>query len=139
MATPIPRNHAAFTLDEIARATSGERIGSVHEIVSVATDSRAVEKGSLYVALRGDRLDGHTFVAQALAAGAAATLVHDRAALPPGASGVVVGDTLRALGDIAALHRRRWTGRIVAITGSVGKTTTKELTFAALRAAGANV
>jgi UDP-N-acetylmuramoyl-tripeptide--D-alanyl-D-alanine ligase len=139
MATPIPRNQARFTLAEIAQATSGERVGGATQITGVTTDSRAVTPGCLYVALRGERLDGHAFVAQALAAGASAVLVSDRAALPAGATGVVVADTLSALGDLAALHRKRWGGRVVAITGSVGKTTTKELTFAALRAAGAKV
>lgn len=139
MATPIPHNHAQFTLSEIAEATSGVVVGVDHPIVGVVADSREVERGNLYVALAGEQHDGHRFVAQALLAGATAALVHDRAALPVGASGVVVNDTLRALGDLAAAHRRRWGGRVIAITGSAGKTTTKELTFAALRAAGAKV
>jgi UDP-N-acetylmuramoyl-tripeptide--D-alanyl-D-alanine ligase len=137
MATPIPRNHARFTLAEIARVTGGEAIGAACEAGAVTTDSRAIERGDLYVALRGASHDGHAFVAQALQRGAAAALVSDRAALPPGSAGVVVADTLHALGELAAQHRRRWGGRVVAITGSAGKTTTKELTFAALRAAGA--
>jgi UDP-N-acetylmuramoyl-tripeptide--D-alanyl-D-alanine ligase len=64
-------------------------------------------------------------------------MVADRAAVPAGASAVVVGDTLHAFGELAKSHRRRWGGRVVAITGSAGKTTTKELTHAALAAAGA--
>jgi UDP-N-acetylmuramoyl-tripeptide--D-alanyl-D-alanine ligase len=141
MATPIPRNAAAFTLAEVAQATAGRLVSDDGAVAvrGVVSDSRAVESGNLYVALRGERLDGHAYVAQALASGASAALVSDRARLPAGARGVVVTDTLRALGDLAALHRKRWGGRVVAITGSAGKTTTKELTFAALQAAGARV
>lgn len=139
MATPIPHNHAPFSLAEIAEATSGTVVGVDQQTVGVVTDSREVEPGNLYVALAGEQHDGHRFVAQALARGAVAALVHDRSALPAGASGVVVENTLRALGDLAAAHRRRWGGRVIAITGSAGKTTTKELTFAALRAGGAKV
>jgi len=139
MATPIPRNDARFSLAEIARATAGRIVGDAAEVTSVCTDSRAATAGALYVALRGERLDGHAYVGAALAQGAAAALVADASTLPAGATGIVVADTLRALGDIAALHRARWGGRVIAITGSAGKTTTKELTCAALRAAGARV
>jgi UDP-N-acetylmuramoyl-tripeptide--D-alanyl-D-alanine ligase len=141
MATPIPRNRARFTLAEIADVTGGSVVGKPTQVgaVGVSTDSRAVEAGTLYVALRGERHDGHCFLAQAAAAGAAASLVQDRAALPRDAAGIVVADTQRALGDLAAKHVRRWGGRVVAITGSVGKTTTKELAFAGLHAAGARV
>jgi UDP-N-acetylmuramoyl-tripeptide--D-alanyl-D-alanine ligase len=139
MATPIPRNQARFSLTEVAQATAGEAVGAAAQVVGVTTDSRAVVPGCLYVALRGERHDGHDFVSQALASGAAAVVVSDRAALPKGACGVVVADSLHAFGQLAALHRRRWGGRVVAITGSAGKTTTKELTFAALRAAGSKV
>jgi UDP-N-acetylmuramoyl-tripeptide--D-alanyl-D-alanine ligase len=140
MATPIPTNSARFTLAEIASATSGELVGPGELVVQgVTTDTRTVASGNLYVALRGERHDGHAFVPQACARGAAALLVSDRSALPAGSAGVVVPDTLRAFGDLAALHRKRWGGRVVAITGSAGKTTTKELTYAALQAAGARV
>jgi UDP-N-acetylmuramoyl-tripeptide--D-alanyl-D-alanine ligase len=140
MATPIPRNTARFTLAEIASATGGELVGEgALPIEGVVADSRAAQAGNLYVALRGERQDGHAFVQSALAKGAAAVLVHDRAALPKGTAAVVVADTQHALGELAALHRKRWAGRVIAITGSAGKTTTKELTFAALRAGGARV
>jgi UDP-N-acetylmuramoyl-tripeptide--D-alanyl-D-alanine ligase len=140
MATPIPKNQAAFTLGEIANATSGALHGAAALAVrGVTTDSRAVAPGELYVALRGEHFDGHRFVAKALQAGAAAVLVSDANSLPSGAPAVVVGDTLHALGELAARHRARWGGRVLAVTGSAGKTTTKELAFAALRAAGAKV
>jgi UDP-N-acetylmuramoyl-tripeptide--D-alanyl-D-alanine ligase len=139
MATPIPRNRAAFSLHEIAAATAGQVSGGAASLPlsGVTGDSRAVEPGNLYVALRGERHDGHRFVTDAFARGAAAALVQDASAVPADRPSIVVSDTLYALGALAAAHRARWGGRVVAITGSAGKTTTKELTFAALRAAGA--
>jgi UDP-N-acetylmuramoyl-tripeptide--D-alanyl-D-alanine ligase len=139
MATPIPSNEACFDLGEIANETGGTVIGSaaVSSVRGVVTDSRKVQPGNLYVALRGDRLDGHRFVDEAFARGAVAALVDERSVLSGTRRGVLVGDTLHALGTLARSHRRRWGGRIAAITGSAGKTTTKELTFAALQATGA--
>jgi len=93
----------------------------------VGTDSRTLDPGELFVALRGEHFDGHEFVAAALAGGAEAALVD---CVVPGVDGsrlLVVGDTLRALGDLAALMRRRSSMRVVAVTGSNGKTTTKEM------------
>src|SRR5262245_23056601 len=116
MATPIPKNRAAFTLAELARASGGAIIavggGAATSVTGVVTDSRAVEPGNLYVALRGERHDGHAFVAAALERGAAAVLISDRSALPAdaGVSAIVCSDTLHALGAIAALHRTRWGG-----------------------------
>jgi UDP-N-acetylmuramoyl-tripeptide--D-alanyl-D-alanine ligase len=91
-------------------------------VTGVVTDSRAVRPGDLFVALRGPRTDGHQFVAEAFARGAAAALVA-RAAPAPGPL-VVVSDTLRAFGIIAGLHRRALPVTVVGVTGSVGKTTT---------------
>ncbi len=91
-------------------------------VTGVAIDSRVVSGGELFVALRGPQTDGHAFVADALGRGAALTLIADpRAARGPA---IVVDDTLRALGAIAALHRRSQHATVIGITGSVGKTTT---------------
>jgi UDP-N-acetylmuramoyl-tripeptide--D-alanyl-D-alanine ligase len=140
MATPIPENRARFTLAEVARLAGGELAGDpALAITGVVTDSRAVAPGNLYVALKGERHDGQVFVPQAVQRGAAAVLVRERAALPRGVAAVIADDPLRAFGELAAFHRGRWGGRVVAITGSAGKTTTKELAFAALHAAGARV
>jgi UDP-N-acetylmuramoyl-tripeptide--D-alanyl-D-alanine ligase len=140
VATPIPKNQAPFTLAEVATVTGGELRGSdALMLCGVTTDSRAVVAGELYVALRGERFDGHSFVQRALQAGAGALLVSDADSVPPGLPCVIVRDTLHALGQLAAHHRVRWGGRVLAITGSAGKTTTKELAFAALHAAGAKV
>jgi len=141
MATAIPSNQASFTLGELAASCAG-RTPAEHESVrvrGVATDSRAVTRGELYVALRGERFDGHDFLQQAYAAGAAAALVEREQAAPPGLPLVIVRDARRALGELARLHRSRWGKPLVAITGSAGKTTTKELTAAALRGLGQNV
>lgn len=144
-ATPIPKNQARFTLSEIASATCARIAPDVEtrlaqiEVVGVCTDSRAVEPGNLYVALRGETHDGHRFVKQAIERGALAVLVSDDAGIDAGAPVIRVQDTMTALGDLAALHRARWGGRVIAITGSAGKTTTKELAYAALRACGCRV
>jgi murE/murF fusion protein len=103
-------------------------------VTRILIDSRRVAKGDLYVAIRGEAHDGHAFCAAALAAGASAVLVEkDRVT----GSRIEVADTRIALGLLGASHRRRWTGKLVAITGSAGKTTTKELTRSALAEVGA--
>lgn len=140
MATSIPSNEARFTREEVLVATRGTPVGPPWESAcGVVTDSRAIVPGNLFVALRGERFDAHAFASQAVEAGAAAVVVERGATLPEHVSAVEVEDTLRALGDLAHAHRRAWNGRVVGITGSVGKTTTKELTAAALRSAGHSV
>jgi UDP-N-acetylmuramoyl-tripeptide--D-alanyl-D-alanine ligase len=134
----IPENAARFTLAEVARATGGSARGDA-SVVSVSTDSRAVARGALFVALRGDRFDAHRFLPDVARAGAAAVLVERGASVPAGLASVEVDDTLRALGDLARFHRDRWGGAVVGITGSAGKTTTKELCRAGLEATGARV
>jgi len=144
MATAIPQNSAVFTLSELA-ACSGGQIAPEHAqlvVRGVVTDSRQVQPGQLYVALRGERFDGHAFLEQAQLAGAHAAMVeHAQAEALAGAALPLlrVEDTRRALGEIALFHRQRWGKRLVAITGSAGKTTTKELTAAALRGVGKSV
>lgn len=139
MATPIPSNAACFTLDEIAEATGGRVVGDGGlAIEGVFTDSRSSRPEGLFVALRGERFDAHRFLADV---DAAAALVSDESADGP-KHRVVVEDTTEALGAIAQAHRLRWGqggGRLVAITGSAGKTSTKAMTAAALRGAGLRV
>jgi len=141
MATPIPRNQARFALTEIVAATGGRLVGGANElsITGICTDSRAVEPGNLYVALQGETHDGHRFVAQAFERGASAALVARTADVASAQPLIVVDDTLHALGELARAHRVRWAGRVIGITGSAGKTTTKELTYAALVGCGARV
>ncbi|NMG45937.1 UDP-N-acetylmuramoyl-tripeptide--D-alanyl-D-alanine ligase [Aromatoleum toluvorans] len=104
---------------------------------SVGTDSRRIRAGQLFVALRGERFDGHDFVEQAIAAGAVAVMVdedwereHGDADMPR----VVVGDTRLALGVLAAHWRSRFHIPLIGITGSNGKTTVKEMCAAIMRA-----
>ena len=140
MATPIPSNQARLCRDDVVSATGGIARGPAWDDVSgVVTDSRAVRSGNLFVALRGERFDAHDFAAQAADAGAAAVVVERGTSLPEHVSVVEVDDTLRALGDLARVHRDTWSGKVIGITGSVGKTTTKDLTAAALKSAGHRV
>src|ERR1017187_9066445 len=102
-------------------------------------DSRTVAAGELFFAVRGERLDGHDFVASALERGAIAAVVSRArvATLPDAVLAVpllITEDPLRALQALAAHIRRRWGKRVVAVTGSAGKTTTKEAIAAALGA-----
>jgi UDP-N-acetylmuramoyl-tripeptide--D-alanyl-D-alanine ligase len=109
------------------------------EVVGYSIDSRTVAPGELFFAVRGDRLDGHDFVAAALARGAVAAVVSRErvASLPDVALSVpllITEDPLIALQALAAHVRRRWGRRVVAVTGSAGKTSTKEAIAAALGA-----
>jgi len=140
MGTPIPANQVQFRRDDVLAATGGSTSGPSWENVSgIVTDSRAIRPGNLFVALRGERFDAHEFAAQAMNGGAAAVVVERGTSLAAHVSAVEVGDTLRALGDLARAHRDGWAGKVVGITGSVGKTTTKDLTAAALQSAGRRV
>jgi UDP-N-acetylmuramoyl-tripeptide--D-alanyl-D-alanine ligase len=100
---------------------------------SVSTDTRAIQPGSLFVALRGERFDAHGFLAQAAAKGARGAVVdHVLDTMPSELTYYVVSDTTRALGALARHRRRSLSARVCAITGSNGKTTTKELVKSAL-------
>ncbi|MBN1587580.1 MAG: UDP-N-acetylmuramoyl-tripeptide--D-alanyl-D-alanine ligase [Candidatus Omnitrophica bacterium] len=131
---------AKLTLGELAAVTEGRILDGDPNlgIQGVITDSRGDYcRGALFVALRGGRFDGHNFVQSALVAGAAAALVetpvcnHKQA---PAGPQVRVGNTLEALGRLAAWHRSRMPWRVVAVTGSCGKTTTKDLIAGVLSA-----
>lgn len=132
MATAIPQNRAEFELSELLEATSGKLIhqGSLSRFCGIGTDSREELSGKVFVALRGERFDAHDFLERAVEAGAS-LLVVER--LPedfevPDELGVVrVSDSLLALGALARVHRRRWAGRLVAVVGSAGKTTTRSV------------
>jgi UDP-N-acetylmuramoyl-tripeptide--D-alanyl-D-alanine ligase len=130
----------SWTAGELAEWCGGELSGDARARVSgVSTDTRALARGELFAALRGENFDGHRFVPAALAAGAAALLVSEKPEADPGVPVIHVVDTVRALGDLARGHRARFSGPVVAITGSNGKTTTKELCAAILEAAGQRV
>ncbi len=111
-------------LREIASAVSGmAAVGGDGTVDSVVTDSRAVAPGALFVAVAGEHVDGHDFVAQAQDRGAVCSLVSRPVAGPH----ILVGNTVQALGLLAAEVVRRSTATVVAVTGSSGKTTTKDL------------
>jgi len=118
-------------LHEAAQALNASAVGADLPITSVATDSRNLPAGCLFVALKGPRFDGHRFVAQALQQGAAAVMVDAGAELSV-APALVVDNTLLALGRLAAWHRQRMPAKVAAITGSNGKTTVKEMLAAIL-------
>src|SRR5258708_1590530 len=110
-----------WTSREIADATGGRAHGEF-EASGVAFDSREIGAGDLFVALKGEATDGHKFLDAAFGAGAAGAIVSEGVAHPH----VRVTDTMRALNDLGRASRARSNARIVGVTGSVGKTGTKE-------------
>ena len=118
---------ALWSSAEIADACAGTEQGRF-EAEGVTFDSREVQPGDLFIALKGETTDGHRFVGAALGAGAAGLLVSEEEESP----NVRVDDTTRALNDLGRASRARSEARIIGVTGSVGKTSTKEALFAAL-------
>ncbi|MFQ5783290.1 MAG: UDP-N-acetylmuramoylalanyl-D-glutamyl-2,6-diaminopimelate--D-alanyl-D-alanine ligase [Alphaproteobacteria bacterium] len=126
-----------WTATEAARATGGETPAE-WDCTSIASDSRKVEPGALFVALKGPNHDAHDYVVQAFERGAAAALVARRPeGVAAGAPLLVVDDVLAALGRLAQAARARTAARVIAVTGSVGKTGTKETLRLALSEQGA--
>jgi UDP-N-acetylmuramoyl-tripeptide--D-alanyl-D-alanine ligase len=138
MATAIPTNRCSFTLGEAAAATAGRLVAGdpAARAPGVSIDTRTLQPGAIFVALRGESADGHAYLARAAERGAAAAIVERGravAALPC----IEVPDTLAALGALAALHLRRERAAralpVLTIGGAAGKTTTKELTASVAR------
>ncbi len=130
--------NAMMDLLAVATATGGTVLGDNPSFSGVSTDSRAVGAGELFIALRGEFFDGHQFVAAAKERGAAAALVDAQAAESLKAIGlplVSVADTRLALGALAADWRARFSLPLIAVTGSNGKTTTKEMLASIMKAA----
>ncbi|MBV8840349.1 MAG: UDP-N-acetylmuramoylalanyl-D-glutamyl-2, 6-diaminopimelate--D-alanyl-D-alanine ligase, partial [Alphaproteobacteria bacterium] len=118
-----------WTLGAMASAIAGERAGNLPPAVpGLSIDTRTVKPGEAFFAIQGENRDGHDFVDAALKAGAGLAVVAraKRAAMPAGAPLLIVEDVLAALNDLARAARARSQARIVAVTGSVGKTGTKE-------------
>ncbi len=141
MATPIPANHASFTLDELVSFTGATLVGAprAERFAGVFTDTRVRSAGEVFVALRGDSFDAHDKLADAHAAGAIVALVEREAPAPDGLALMVVPSTLEALGALARAWARAWRAtdirrRVIAITGSAGKTTTRVAVSALLDA-----
>ena len=122
--------------NDAVAATNG-RSTTGWNATGVTIDSRAVKPGDLFVAIKGPNFDGHAYAGDALGKGAVAAVVsHKPDNLPPGASLLVVKDPLAALEDLARSARARTTARVAAVTGSVGKTSTKEALKLVLAAQG---
>lgn len=124
----------ALSLQTLAQITDGVLTGGNATITEVTTDTRKVTTGCLFIALKGERFDAHDFAADAVANGAAALLVSKRLQIE--VPQVVVSDTRIALGMLAAWVRQQVKTRVVALTGSSGKTSVKEMTAAILRQCG---
>jgi UDP-N-acetylmuramoyl-tripeptide--D-alanyl-D-alanine ligase len=121
-----------WTFDRIADALGGGPRGPV-ELTRIATDTRGIGAGDCFVALRGEKFDAHDYLADAVAKGAAALVVHDAVrAAGLGVPVYVVPDTLHALGQLACFRRRALGKVVVGVVGTNGKTSTKELLRAAL-------
>ena len=124
-----------FSVEEVLRATGGEVISkssTVKRFCGISTDSRAVAPGNLFVALKGENFDGHDFVREVLEKEAAGVLIQDEEKVVPfltreNTAIIRVADTLIALGDLAHDWRKRFSALVIALTGSSGKTTTKEM------------
>lgn len=126
-----------FLLSELAAAVGGRLVGDDRTVDGVTTDSRTIEPGQLFVPLVAER-DGHDFIPSACEGGAGAYLTANEPPSTggPGVPAIVVADTAEALTALGRLARSRLTGGVIGITGSVGKTSAKDLTLAACRSAG---
>lgn len=130
----------SITIQEILEAVNGKLLGEETDLSltvdRVDTDSRNIHPGALFLPLEGERFDGHAFINDALEAGAAGCLTaRERTSYLPGKFYIKVGSTQRALRDLARWYKSRFSIPFIGITGSVGKTTTKDMV--ARRAGGA--
>lgn len=123
-----------FNLNEILKIVGGSLLKGDPDLVvnGICTDSRKIKNGDLFIALKGERFDGHQFLAEAVGAGAAALLVMEGSGLDLETSIIRVDDTLKAFGAIARAHRQKYKVPVIGITGSNGKTTTKDLVASVL-------
>ncbi len=119
-----------FTVEEILKATNGVLLQGVKSapIRNISTDSRIIRNGELFVAIQGENFDGHEYLRQVARKGACAVIVsRKRMDFPSQLSVIFVPDTIKAYGQIARFYRDRFPVPVIAITGSAGKTTTKEM------------
>src|SRR5215218_9948296 len=130
----VPCHPMRFWARDVATASGGTLAGPDVEIDGASFDTRALRPGKLFVPLI-DQRDGHDFIDEALRRGAAAYLTSgQQAEVPTSATAICVDDTLQALMSLAADRRRQSTATVIGITGSVGKTSTKDFAQAALAA-----
>ena len=130
-----------FTINDIALATGGRITGPAEgEVTAVSTDSRSVTPGQLFVPLRGEQFDGHSFIPEVVEKGVTVILAEEQwlkgHPVPDSISCIAVKNSLRALGDLAATWRQHFEIPIIGVTGSNGKTTVKEMLAAILQLTG---
>ena len=132
----LRRNMQKLTVDDILKATGGELLCGSNEakISQITTDSRKAADGVLFIPLVGDKFDGHEFIRASFDMGASVALTHKNIEPVLGKTVIKVDDTMRALADIARYYKKKYNVPTVAVTGSVGKTTTKDMLHAALSA-----
>ncbi|MDX1518774.1 MAG: Mur ligase family protein, partial [Gammaproteobacteria bacterium] len=115
----------SMNLQQAAASVNGRLQGEDSIFTGCSTDTRSLQSGELFIALKGERFDGHAFVEQAIRSGATAAMVET---LPePTLPAIVVEDCRRAMGNLAQYWRRQFQIPLVAVTGSNGKTTVKEM------------
>ena len=120
-----------FTLDEVLKSTKGKLIGRENKksIKNISIDSRTIKSGDLFIPIKGPKYDGHDFIPEAIKKDASGILMSN-VQCPMSNEGIIiikVKDTLKALQDIAEYHRSKFNISIIGVTGSVGKTTTKDM------------
>lgn len=129
-----------WTTDDLAKAMHGRRFGDLPKgVTGISIDTRTILPGEAFFAIKGERFDGHQFVTQAMKAGATLAVVAEERLVAMGRTSlpfIVVDDVLEAMRRLAHAARARTSAKIVAVTGSVGKTTTKEMLRTALSASG---
>lgn len=129
-----------WTYEEILAATNGRPVGDMPEGVGgISIDTRTLQRGDAFFAIKGDRVDGHDYLAAAMSAGAALAVVNESRLVALGRLKfpmIVVGDVLEAMARLGEVARMRTKAQIIAVTGSVGKTSTKEMLRTVLSASG---
>ena len=124
-----------FTLEEVKKAVGGRFVSKTEgivfatsiEISGVSTDTRTIKEGELFIALKGENFNGNDYLAKAVELGACALVTDDERAVPEGANAIVVDDTVKALGLLANHYRFKLGCKVIAVTGSVGKTSTRTM------------
>ena len=130
----MARSFPEMTVADILQATRGVLVRGTADLLfrGMTTDSRVISEGNLFIALHGERFDGHDYLDEAVKRGAAGLLIHRDDGRDRGIPVILVDDTLTALGGLARAWHRRFPVPVLAITGSSGKTTTKEMVAAIL-------
>ena len=124
-----------FTLEEVKKATGGRLVSNTDSIVfatsievkGVSTDTRTIKPGELFIALQGENFDGNDYLSKALELGACALITNDEKLVPEGAIAIIVDNTVHALGLLANHYRFKLGCKVIAVTGSVGKTSTRTM------------